>query len=70
MLIQSHEIEAEIERAMQTKLRNGCTTQAVVVKSWFDEQSPWLGFFFEDGRAVGEFGNREDGSHYQVLAVI
>lgn len=71
MAIQRHEIDAQIETAMQTKLRHGYATQAVVVtqvtvgRGWTS-----LGFFFEDGHTVGEVGHYGDGSQYQVLAVV
>lgn len=70
MVIQQHEIDAEVETAAQTKARNGYVTQAVVVKRWGNNVKVHLGFFFENGHKVGETGQDDYGCNFEVLAVI
>ena len=68
--IRKHEIDAQIESAMQAKARHGYTVPAVIVKSWVNPNSPFLGFFFAHGYKVGDVGRHADKTHFQVLAVV
>lgn len=64
------EVDEQIASAIQAKLRHGYSTQAVIIKNRRGKGPSWLGFFFHDGRQVGETHTRPDGSTYEVLAVI
>jgi len=67
---EQHEIDAQIESAFKTKARHGYTASCVVCKKWVDEARPFLGFHFEENRAVGDVAQHEDGTYYQVLAIV
>lgn len=69
MDVKQHEIDAQIESAMQAMLRTGARGQCVVC--WNQtEKGGWLGFHFEAGRKVGDIAFHRDGTRYEVLAVV
>lgn len=67
---QQHEIDAMVETALQTKLRNGYTQTAVVGLLNVGKKCASLGFNFSEGRTIGDVVRNDDGSIYEVLALV
>lgn len=71
MTIHQHEIDAQVETAIQTKLRHNYDMACVVCKKWLSGSNKvWLGFHFESGLNVGDVGQHCAGSFFEVLEVI
>lgn len=68
--VQQHEIDAQIESAMQTKMRCGYTQTAVIHKLWVNSRRFVLGFNFKQGVKVGDVYSNEDGSRCEVVALV
>lgn len=68
--VKQHEIDAQIETAMQTKARCGYTQTAVIHKRWVNSKKFVLGFNFKQGVGVGDMYINEDGSKCEVLALV
>jgi hypothetical protein len=69
MNIQQHEIDAQIENCLQTKMRNGIEKSAIVFKIWHGKRKCGLGFNFLTGN-VGDVLHTEDGRKLEILAVV
>jgi len=69
-VVQQHEIDAEIETAMQTKMRCGYTQTAAVHKLWVNSRRFVLSFNFKQGVKVGDVYTNEDGSRCEVVALV
>ena len=63
------EIDAMVVSAMQTRLRDNTTATAVVGLRTLGNKAS-LGFNFQEGRTVGEVIQAEDGSSFEVLALV
>jgi len=70
MKVQQHAIDAEIQNAMETKMRNGYTQTAAVCKLWVNSRRFTLGFNFRQGLKVGDVYKNEDGSRCEVVALV
>ena len=68
-VVQQHEIDAQIETAMQTKKRYGYTQTAAINKLWVNSRRFVLGFNFKQGVKVGEVYYNEDGTRCEVVAL-
>lgn len=68
-LPEQHEIDAQIEMALQTRLRNGYTDPAVVQQRFVGESFS-LGFNFQRDVKVGDIVHESDGSLFVVLALV
>ncbi len=68
--VQQHEIDAQIQTAMQTKMRCGYTQTATVHKLWVNSRRFVLGFNFRQGVNVGDVYRNEDGSKCEVIALV
>ena len=68
--VQQHEIDAQIETAMQTKARCGYTQTAAIHKLWVNSRRFVLGFSFKEGVKVGDIYKNEDGTRCEVLALV
>ena len=68
--VQQHEIDAEIETAMQTKMRYGITQTAAINKLWINSRRFVLGFNFKQGVKVGDVWSNEDGTRCEVIALV
>ena len=69
MTIQQHEIDAQIQTAMETILRNGYTDTANVHILRYRGRSS-LGFNFRHGVAVGDVYTNDAGSTCEVVALV
>ncbi len=69
MQIQQHEIDSQIQTAMEVKMRSDITTPAVIKKTKVGRRFT-LGFHFEAGLIVGQKGKHADGTEFEVLAVV
>ncbi len=67
---QQHEIDAQVEVALQTIMRHGYSGTAVVGLLLTSEKNGSLGFHFEEGRSIGDIISNEDGSTFEVLATV
>jgi hypothetical protein len=65
-----HEIDAQVQVALETIMRHGCTTTAVVGLSTTPSGHSSLGFHFDEGRSIGEAFAFEDGTTFEVLALV
>ncbi len=70
MQVQQHEIDAQVQTALQTKMRCGHTQTAAVHKLWVNSRRFVLGFNFKQGVRVGESYTNEDGSRCEVIALV
>ena len=70
MQLQQHEIDAQVQTAMEVKMRNGFAQKAAVHKRWINKRSFALGFNFKQGLKVGDVYTNEDGSRCEVLALV
>lgn len=68
--VQQHEIDAQIETAMQTKMRCGYTQTAAIHKLWVNSRRFVLGFNFKQCVKVGDVYYNEDGSRCEVVALV
>ena len=68
--VQKHEMDAQIETAMQTKMRCGYTQTAAINKLWVNSRRFVLGFNFKQGVKVGDVYQNEDGSRCEVVALV
>lgn len=68
--VQKHEIDAEIETAMQTKMRYGYTQTAAINKLWVNSRRFVLSFNFKQGVKVGDVYSNEDGTRCEVVALV
>ena len=68
--VQQHEIEAQVETAMQTKMRYGYTQTAAVHKLWVNSRRFVIGFNFRQGVNVGDVYRNEDGTKCEVIALV
>ena len=67
--VQQHEIDAQVQTAMETKMRFGYTKTAVVHKLWVNGRRFVLGFNFREGAKVGDVFRNDDGSKCEVVAL-
>lgn len=67
MKIQQHAINAQIETAMHVKLKHGYTKTAVV---FLNLRYFALGFNFQKDAKMGEVYQNDDGTKYEVLALV
>lgn len=67
---QQHEIDAQVEVALQTIMRHGYSETAVVGFLLTSEKNGSMGFHFEEGRSIGDIISNEDGSTFEVLALV
>lgn len=67
---QQDEIDAKVEVALQTIMRHGYSATAVVGLLLTGEKKGSLGFHFEEGRSIGEIISNEDGTSFEVLALV
>lgn len=65
-----YEIDAVIEDAMQTKLRNGYSVNVAVNKLWLSPCKYRLGFNFKHGAKVGDVYYNDDGTKCEVIAIV
>lgn len=70
MQVQQHEIDAQVQTAMETKMRCGYTETANVNKLWVNNRRFVLGFNFKRGVNVGDVYTNEDGTWCEVLALV
>lgn len=70
MKLEQHEIDAQIQTAMETKMRHGTLQTAAVVKTAINSRRFVLGFNFKKGLNVGDIYFNEDGSRVEVLALV
>lgn len=70
MQIQQHEIDAQVESAMQTKARIGCTVPAVVYVTKHSARRVSLGWNLRQGLEIGRTYAHEDGTPFEVLAIV
>ncbi|MFA6198924.1 MAG: hypothetical protein WC679_00790 [Bacteroidales bacterium] len=68
--IQQHEIDAQIETALQTKMRFGYTDTISVHKNFYPSGKVGLGFNFKQGVNVGDIYLNDDGTKCEVLALV
>ena len=68
--VQHHDVDAQIETAMQTKVRFGYTETAAIHKLWINSRRFVLGFNFKHGVKVGDVYANEDGSRCEVVALV
>ena len=68
--IKQHEIDAQVESAMQTKARYGITQTAAINKLWINSRRFVLSFNFKQGAQVGDVYTNEDGTRCEVLALV
>jgi hypothetical protein len=67
--VQQHEIDAQIETAMQVKMRCGYAQAAVIHKLLLNSRRFVLGFNFKQGVNVGDVYTNEDGTRCEVVAI-
>jgi len=67
--VQQHEIDAQIETAVQAKMRAGITTPAAIGKLWYNSRRFGLGFNFTKGAQVGQIIKNEDKTRFEVIAL-
>jgi len=65
-----HEVQAQIESAMQTKARTGCHKPAVVYETRISRRRVSLGWNYREGLEVGKVYTHEDGTPFTVLAIV
>lgn len=70
MQVQQHEIDAQVQTALETKMRCGYTQPAAVHKLWVNSRRCVLGFNFKQGVKVGDVYTNEDGSRCEVVALV
>ena len=70
MQVQQHEIDAQVQTALETKMRCGYTQTAAVHKLWVNSRRFTLGFNFKQGVKVGDVYANEDGSRCEVVALV
>lgn len=70
MQVQQHEIDAQVQTALETKMRCGYTQTAAVHKLWVNSRRFVLGFNFKHGVQVGDVYANEDGSRCEVVALV
>lgn len=68
--VKQHELDAMIETATQTKLRHGYINTALVGILSIGKGKGTLGFNFGALRAVGDIVHNEDGTTFEVLALV
>ena len=69
MTIHQHEIDAQVQNCLQTKLRNNIEKTAIVFKIWHSKRRVGLGFNFTQAN-VGDVIYTEDGCKLEVLATV
>jgi hypothetical protein len=73
-MIHQHEIEAQIQKAMETKMRFrhcGLEVPSVAVSiNHYRDGGRGLGFFFTDQHNIGDWINCADGMRQQVVAIV
>ena len=67
-MTKQHEIDAQIEQAMQAKARANIKGQAVIFKLWTSKRKFSLGFNFRKNCEIGKKYENEDGSVIEVIA--
>ncbi|MEY2690221.1 MAG: hypothetical protein RL375_4421 [Pseudomonadota bacterium] len=70
MQVQQHEIDAQVQTALETKMRFGYTQTASVHKLWVNSRRFVLGFNFKQGVQVGDVYRNDDGSRCEVVALV
>jgi hypothetical protein len=70
MQVQQHEIDAQVQTALETKMRCGYTQTAAVHKLWVNSRRFVLGFNFKQCVKVGDVYANEDGSRCEVVALV
>lgn len=71
MMFHQHEIDAQVQTAMEIKMRHGYTIPAAVCRTWLaDGRRFTLGFHFRRDATVGDVYVNDDGSRSEVLAVV
>lgn len=68
--IQQHEIDAQIESALQAKARAGCAVPAAVFVTKHSARRVSLGWNLRQGLEVGKTYIHDDGTPFTVLAVV
>lgn len=66
---QQHEIDAKVQQALETMMRQGYSGTAVVGLSTTTSGGTSLGFHFDEGRSIGQ-SFRLDGTLFEVLALV
>ena len=69
-MIHQHEIDAQIQTAMETKMRNGYTTPACICRITHINGTESLGFIFHNVARVGHVLGNSGGSEMTVLALV
>lgn len=69
MNIQQHAIDAQMQSALEAKMRNGYTDKAAIIKTWVNSRKFTLGFNFKQGVNEGDIYINDDGTKCEVLAV-
>jgi hypothetical protein len=64
-----HEIDAMIQTAIETKMRNAYTQPAVICLTVIGKKFS-LGFNFCKGCNIGDTVKNEDGSFFEVMALV
>lgn len=70
MKYKQHEVDAQIESALQTKARTGCTKPAAVYVTKHNARRVSLGWNLRQGLEVGKTYTHDDGTPFEVLAVV